>query len=167
MDTIIIAISSIVTAIATGGLMIFAIVQWRVLKVTLNESSKARSAQVLLKIYDIMQNLRPKWHELYNLNDDFRKWNKKNNELADLVGTELQRVAYLTKDLIDKDYIIEGYGKVFINCFNKLKNYIKDYRIKSGENPELKDGGYQRKHFELFAKECEKHFKELSFKNKK
>ena len=154
MDKLI-AAATIITALATTGLLIFAIVQSRILQRSLTESSKARSALVLLEIYHIMKNLRPKWHELYNLPDDFKKWDDSQRTLADYVGTELQNISFLcVKGFVDPQFVMDGYGKVFVQCWDKLEKFIKDYRVQCGEPAELDKGARQRKHFELFAKQC-------------
>ena len=62
---------TVVTALATAGLVIFAAVQLKSLRSSVEESTKTRSAQVLLDIYRILNDLRPMWHELYKLPDNF------------------------------------------------------------------------------------------------
>jgi len=153
-------VAAAVTAFATLGLMIFALVQWRTLRKSIDESAKTRSASVLLNIYTIMQDLRPSWLELYTYPDDFRCWNKYQRSLADRVGVGLQQVSYLClTGLIDQSYVRGNWAGTFVKCWSKLENYIKDYRIQSGEPPELERGGLQRKHFELFAKQCQTFYK--------
>ena len=155
ISSAIITASAVVTALATAGLMVFAMTQWQSLKRSVQESTKTRSAAVLLKIYDMMGELRPKWHKLYGFPQDHRRWTAKQLALADEVGTELQRVAYLClKGLVEEEFVIDGYGKVFVNCWDLLAPYISDYRAESGEPRELRAGGYQRMHFEQFAAKC-------------
>jgi hypothetical protein len=135
MDKLI-ATATIVIALATTGLLIFAIAQSRILQRSLAESSKARSASVLLEIYHIMSDLRPKWHELYNLPDDFKMWDGDQRTLADSVGTELQRVSFLcVKGFVDPQFVMDGYAKVFVQCWDKLEKFIKDYIVFSVVNP--------------------------------
>ena len=149
-----------VTAFATLGLMIFALVQWRTLHKSIDESAKTRSASVLLNIYNIMQDLRPNWHELYTYPDDFRCWNKDQRALADQVGAQLQNVSYLSlQGLIDQRYVVDNWAGTFVRCWNKLENFIRDYRVQAGEPPELERGAFQRRHFELFAKQCQKFYR--------
>jgi hypothetical protein len=132
------------------------------LKKQIDEDKKSRQASVLLKIYDIMNDLRPKWHELYTFPDNFHDWSVKQKALADFVGAKLQNVAYLClSGLIDKEYVKLNWMGTFYRCWNKLEQYIKDYRIQSGEHPEISDGASQRIEFEIFAKECEVSYKKF------
>jgi hypothetical protein len=146
---------AMVTAFATLGLVIVALVELYFLRRSTAESVKARSASVLLDIYTIMKDLRPSWLELYTYPDDFTQWNKDQRALADRVGVALQQVSYLClQGLIDPSYVRGNWAGTFAKCWSKLENYIKDYRVKSGEPREIEKGGLQRKHFELFAKQC-------------
>lgn len=160
LTNVIITISTVVTAAATAGLVIFALVQWRSLRNSINESAKTRAASVLIDIYDIMQELRPKWHEVYAYPDDFKLWNDNQRALADQVGAQLQNVSYLClKGLIDFDYVIDNWAGTFVRCWNKLEIFIKDYRVQAGEQADLEEGAFQRRHFELFSRECQKVYK--------
>lgn len=106
-----------VTAFATLGLMIFALVQWQTLRKSIDESAKTRSASVLLNIYTIMQDLRPSWLELYTYPDDFKCWNKYQCSLADRVGVGLQQVSYLClTELIDQSYVRGNWAGTFAKC---------------------------------------------------
>jgi hypothetical protein len=150
-----VSIVTMVTAFATLGLVIVALVQLRFLRKSITESVKARSASVLLSIYTIMQDLRPSWQKLYTYPDDFTIWEKTQRDLADRVGVGLQQVSYLClKGLIDPSYVRDNWAGTFVKCWSKLENYIKDYRVQSGEPRELEEGGLQRRDFELFAKKC-------------
>jgi uncharacterized membrane protein YciS (DUF1049 family) len=120
------------------------------------EAVKARSVTVFLEIMSIMQDLRPEWHQVYALPDDYRTWTSSDRELADKVSAALQRVAYLTfSGFIDPDYVIEGWHAPFINCWQKLGPFIKAYRVDCGEPAELVEGRIQqRRHFEQFVELC-------------
>ncbi len=151
----IIALAAAVTAVATVGLVTFALVQWRSLQRSVSEASKTRSAQVLLKIYDIMTALRPKWHQLYGLSGDFTSWEGSDKDVADYVCVELQRVAFLCeKRLVDSEFVMDGYAKVFVQSWEKLEGYVKSYRAQSGEPETIEDGAFQRKHLETFTQRC-------------
>lgn len=118
------------------------------------EAGRMRSTQVLLRIYDIMQELRPRWHELYALPREVTSWTPEQKRLADHVGTELQRVAFLCeKGLVDSEFIMDNWGKVFVQCWDLLEPYIKDYRRQSGEPTNVEEGAIQRKHLLTLAKE--------------
>lgn len=149
-----------VTAIATLCLVIVALVQLVLLRRSLVESAKARSASVLLSIYRMMHDLRPSWLQLYTYPDDFQCWNQEQRALADRVGTELQQISYLClQGLVDQRYVRGNWAGTFTRCWNKLEGYVRDYRIQCGEPPDLKTGGLQRKHFELFAQSCKKMYR--------
>ena len=151
---------TMVTAFATLGLVIVALGQLYFLRKSITESVKARAASVLLSIYDIMQDLRPSWLELYTYPDDFKLWNKGQRDLADRVGVGLQQVSYLClEELIDPGYVRGNWAGTFVKCWGKLEHYIKAYRVQSGEPRELAEGGVQRRHFELFAKQCKDVYK--------
>ncbi|MBI4334748.1 MAG: hypothetical protein HY673_26135 [Chloroflexi bacterium] len=154
--SMIVNVATGVTAFATVGLAIFALVQWQSLRKSVEESAKARSASVLLEIYDLMQDLRPKWHQVYAYPDDFKSWNDSQRAVADQVGAGLQNISYLClQGLLDPRYVIDNWAGTFVRCWNKLEKFIKDYRVQAGEPAELEEGAFQRKDFELFAKQCQ------------
>ena len=61
----------------------------------------------------------------------------------------------------DSKYLIENYGGVFHNCWQKLENYVREYRQLSGEPPTIEEGAFQRRHLETFAKKCAKYTKKF------
>lgn len=127
----------------------------RALEESQGEAVKARSANVFFHIMEILQSLRPKWHRLYALSKDHHEWTPEEIALADLVSVNLQYVSYLCMSgFIDDSYVMEGWHRVFIQCWERLEGYIKDYRAECGEPRELKDGAYQRMHFEQFVEKC-------------
>ena len=132
--------------------------QAEALENTYSESIKMRSVQVFERVLEILKDLRPKWHELYKLPDDFKEWTEEQRALADQVGTELQQVAFYTlSGFIDTEYIMEGWAGVFRNCWNKLEKYIRQYRAECGEPLTLEEGAFQRRHFEKFSMMCIEH----------
>jgi len=148
-----------ITAIATTGLFIYGIIQSKLIGKSIQESIKARTATVLLEIYKYLNDLSPKWHKVLSLTDNHSKWTKKEKSLAYDVALEFQRISFIVyKELIHEDLIIDAYGKDIINCWEKLKQYIKEYRVECGEPSELSEGGYQRKHFEILANKCKEKF---------
>lgn len=150
-------LATALTQIATLCLVIVAVVQLVLLRRTINESARARSASVMLGIYDIMNELRASWLELYGYSDDFRNWDSGQRLLADRVGVGLQQVAYLCLEgLVDKRYVVGNWAGTFVKSWRKLEGYIRDYRVQSGEPSEIEKGGFQRKHFELLARECQR-----------
>ena len=156
-----IAASAVVTALATAGLVFYAISQLRIAESAIRESTKDRTAQVLLQIYEIQTALRPKWHELYELPNNTNLWSNEDKQLVDEVCTELQRVSFLcVKKLVDPEFVMESYGKVFVKCWCKLAPWIQSYRNESGEPEDLPTGGYQRKHFEQFAWQCKRYYEQ-------
>lgn len=120
------------------------------------EAEKARTASVFFELFQILNAPRPKWHELYQIPSDHTRWTHLQRDLADHVGTELQRVSYVClSGFIDPNYLMEGYAKVFVNCWQKLKPFVHAYRLSSGEPAELTPGVYQqRMHLEMFAQRC-------------
>ena len=121
------------------------------------QTTKALSASTFFHVMSIFDDLRPQWHKVYDLPDDFLTWDEEQLKLADHVGTELQRVAYLSlSGFIEAEYILEAYGKVFVQSWDKLDSYIRAYRESCGEPSHIEEGGYQRKHFELFVRKCRK-----------
>lgn len=143
------------TVTATAIVAIYAIKQSRHSKKQLEELSKSRNADIMLKVFEIMDALRDKWHAVYKLPKAHGSWSNSQRKLADHVGTQLQRVAYLAvTELVDSKHIKESYGGVFHQCWLALENSIKDYREECGESRELKEGtSHQRMHFEKFALE--------------
>lgn len=126
------------TAIATLCLVIVASVQLHLLRKSIDESARTRSASVLLSIYEMMQDLRPSWLELYAYPDDFRRWDPDQRALADRVGVGLQLVAYLCLvGLLDKRYVRDAWAGTFVNCWRKLEDYVRNYRVQCGEPPEV------------------------------
>ena len=146
----------VITSTATAMLAVYAWLQTRHSRNQLQELSLSRNADVILRVFEVMDALRPKWHELYSLPSNHNNWNDSQKQLADHIGTQLQRVAYLAvTGLVDSKYIKESYPRVFYQCWSILENFIKDYREKCGEPRELKKGVFQqRMHFEIFALEC-------------
>jgi len=127
--------------------------------IVMRKSIKAQSGAILLEIDKVMHDLRPEWDKLYALDKVYTGWTDQDRILANKVGFELERVARLCMyGLINKRYVMDAYQGVFANCFDILKDYIKFYRVQNGEPGELKDGGFKRKHFEQFAKECKKQY---------
>ena len=160
IDNSVASIVAMVTASATLIAVIVALRQLHLLHKSVDESEKARSASVLLNIYTIMQELRPSWQKLYGFPDDFKLWDKNQRAVADRVGVGLQQVSYLClKELIDPSYVRDSWAGTFVKCWKKLENYIKDYRVQSGEPRELEKGGLQRRDFEVFAKKCKEVYK--------
>lgn len=152
--------ATIVTAIATVALAIYAAIQLFLMQGELKESKESRNATVVLYIYQLMENLREKWHVLYTFPEDDRTWNDQQKKLADQVGVGLQQVAFLVESgLIDERYIIENWAGTFVNCWHKLENFVKDYRESYGEPRNLNEGAFQRRHLEILAEKCEKYLK--------
>ena len=143
------SISAVAAAVATFGLVAFSVFQWLSMRATVKESAKSRYAQLILSVGTIMRQLEPYLSKLHKFPD------------ANHVGAELQCVAFICeKGLIDSGYIIDGFGKDFVEAWNKLYLYIRQYRIASrNEKPIIEEGAEYLKHFEIFAKKCAKHFK--------
>ncbi len=150
------AFAALFYAFLTAILVALCALQLREIRNSLSESYKMRSASVLLEVYGIMQALRPHWHRVYLLPKDWSNWTPEEKFTADHVGTTLQQVAFLvTHDLIDAQYIVDGWGKVFVQCWLKLEPFIKTYRVQSNEPAELAEGLIQqRRDLEIFAKRC-------------
>jgi len=144
----ILAWATLALAVATCGIMVFNILQLKTLRSSIEEAGRARSASVLLKIYEVLHELRPKRHQLYAFPNDFNEWNSAQNDLADYVGVQLQWVSFLcVKGIVDPYYVMDGNAKVFAQCWDKLEGFILNYRLETNEPA-------QRKHFELFAQMC-------------
>jgi hypothetical protein len=154
----IISIATIISTITTLSLVIFAFYQWKVLKEQIHVAAADHTVSVLNWIDDLMFSLRPKWHKLYLLDDNIELWSTDDRDLADHVGIELQRIAYIVeKRLVEPNIVLESYAKVFVQCWHKLKPFIIEYRISSGEPATIEQGAYQRKHLELFSRKCEEY----------
>ncbi len=122
------------------------------------EAYKARSSTAFLEVLSLLDKLRPHWHRAYAMREPVANWTEEEATLADKVATTLERVAYISKSgLLDPGYIMDGYAKVFVQCWKKLGPWVYAYRTKCGEPETLEAGGYQRKHFELFSRECLAH----------
>ena len=135
----------IITTIATIVIAYYAYTQAK-------ESSKQRTATILLHLNDIIdklqesrQLLRSKPYEAYH--KDWLNRNTKIGNIAFRASIYAERVAYLArKGLIDKKNIFELYSGLFADLWVQLKEYILKLREESGRK--------QRVNFELFAKEC-------------
>ena len=151
--------ATIVTAIATLALAIYAAIQLFLMHGELKESKESRNATVILYIYQHMENIREQWHVLYTFPEDNRIWNDEQRKLADQVGVGLQQVAFLVESgLIDEKFIIENWAGTFVKCWHKLENFVKDYRESCGEPRNLDEGAFQRQHLEILAVKCEKFY---------
>lgn len=147
---------ALVDTIVTVALAGYAGVQIWLIRRDLQESKLSRSANMVLYVIETMNKLRDKRHRLYGLPKDHNTWNEEQEKLADHVGVKLQQVAYLAEiGLIDEKYLRENYEGVFDKSWQKLENYIKDYREATGEPS-------QRIHLERFAKKCRDHRKKES-----
>ncbi|HHT9109471.1 MAG TPA: hypothetical protein ACFYEF_14075 [Candidatus Wunengus sp. YC63] len=157
------AVASVASAVATFGLVAFSVFQWLSMRATVKESAKSRYAQLILSVETIMRQLEPYLCDLRKLPDanQCASWGDKELQNANHVGAELQRVAFICeKGLIDAGYIMDGFGKDFVEAWNKLYLYIRQYRIHSrSEKPCIEEGAEFLKHFEIFAIKCAKHFK--------
>lgn len=163
-----------ITAISTVILAIYAGIQvWllrgqiRLMHDDLRESIMSREASVVLYVLQHMDNLRNKWHELYNLPEDYKLWNDQQKKLADYVCVGLQQVAYLAETgLFDKRYLADNYGGTFVKCWQKLEGFVRDYRISCGEPPAIEKGAFQRRHLELFVKFAKEYMQKFSREDK-
>ena len=155
-------IAPIITIIPALVLSILAFLQ-------LKQSSKSHSASVIIETSKIMRKIRPKYQELWGFPDDFHCWDSKQNKIADLVGTELQRISYLCMiGLVDKKVIMDLQGKVLVDSWEKSKEWTKNYREKYHEPREIKEGAWRRIYFESFADECRKYLTKKGYcKDKK
>jgi hypothetical protein len=104
----------------------------------------------------MMAQLRSARHELYGLPDFRAGWGEHERGLADEVCTELQEISYLClQGVVDPELIKGNWAGVFVLSWDKLADYVRDYRRLCGQHSEL-DGSLnqQRRHLELFAEEC-------------
>lgn len=159
---------AVTTAFATLTLALYAIIQTRIvrqqvrlIREELRESKKARDANIIVYIVQHMHSFRQKWHILYKLPNDHKSWTEEQKELADDVCVNLQTVAFFaTTGLVERGYIIDTFGAVFVRCWRKLKGFVGNYRQACNEPRNLKEGALQRKHLEQFVSECEQYLRE-------
>jgi len=125
-----------------------------------SEATKARSSTAFFEVMALLDELRPLRHELYTFPNDSSAWDPRKKTLADKVATGLQRAAYISlSGLLEPEYIMEANAKVFVDCWAKLQGFVYEYRRQSGEPQELEAGGYQRKHFEIFSRQCHEYLR--------
>ncbi len=144
--------ASVISAVATVGLVVYSIRQWRIMSAGVKESAKSRYAQLILSVADIMQKLEPDLRNIHNLMaTQWSNWEPDKRLSADRVVGELQRVAFLCeKDLLDSKYILDGFGREFAESWNILYIYIGECRIRPNNRQFAED-------FECVAKKCAKH----------
>ena len=154
--------AAIVSAGATAILAIYAGIQVWLLRNDVRESQISRDATVVLYVLGHMDELRDKWHALYALPQDHQTWNAEQRELADFVCVKLQQVAYLAESsLFDEGYLLENHAGVFYKCWQKLENFVMDYRVSCGEPRTIGEGAFQRRHLEVFAQKCGKYLEKF------
>jgi len=147
--TLLTAIAALATALATFCLALFSVFQLRLLQRSVEEDRKTRSASVVIKIHELMVELRPKRHQLYKFPENPAKWDTAQRQLADEVGTVLQEISlFCVTGLVDANYVMEDYANVFVDCWKRLDRYIRNYRLET-KSPR------QRIHFERFVRQCE------------
>jgi hypothetical protein len=135
---------TVVALMGAAATISIAILAW----VQLHEAKKLRSADIYLRIDEMVKGIREDRLALYDLSNDCRKWTQEEKELAHRVTMVFQRAAFLADQrLIDEKYLIESYGQVFVDVWRNVEAFIKDYREETGEPS-------QRIHLERFAKKC-------------
>ena len=156
--------ATVVTAVATVVLAIYAGFQLWLLRNQIRETKASRDASVVLYVLGTLDEYRDKRHALYNLPPDHKTWNSEQTKLADQICVKLQQIAFLAEcGLVDPKYIMENYAGVFDKAWQKLEGFVQDYREKCGEGRTIEKGAFQRRHLEMFACKCREYMK--SFPN--
>ena len=154
------AVGTVITAISTAVVATYAILQLKHSKNVLREMSSAKNADVVLRVFEIMDDVRKDRRRIYNLDDNFEKWTSDHKQLAIDFSGKLEQVAYLAlNDLVDENHVMEVYARVFYTCWRQLENFIWDYRVTCGDSPVLQKGEHQqRQSLEVFAKKCKQKY---------
>jgi hypothetical protein len=96
--------------------------------------------------------------KLYKLPLRYQDWKDKDRELADDICVWLERIAYLAESgLVDKEYLFKNYALVFVKCWQRLEDFIRDDRERFGHPRTVENGALRRRHFEILANECKEH----------
>lgn len=143
--------AGLLTAVATLVLVGVSRFQLVSLRRTVEEEAKARSVSVMLMVSRTMIEQRPKRKVVLGLPQDWKLWTDDQRAIADEVGTELQEIAFLCwSGLVDSSYILENYASVFQNVWNRLADFVEDYRRQT-------NSPRQRKHLQMFASTCKEY----------
>lgn len=160
-------VAYLITAISTFALAVYAAIQLslfrrqtKLIHEEIYESKKSRDAEVILYLMKHMHGFRDKWHQVYKLSENHESWIDEQRILADDVCVKLQEAAFLgLTGLFEHGYLMDCFAPTFIRCWSKLENYVRDYRERCDEPCTIEEGAFQRKHFEIFARECEEYLK--------
>lgn len=154
-------INSLFSGLALAGIVYTILLQQRQFTLSHQESRRINSAEVFIRLNDKMIELRPKWLALFQFPEDPREWSDDQKATADEVGLGLEVAAYFaTSNFIDQEYVMSAYATTFVKCWDKLEDFIKAYRVRFGEPAEIRDGAFQRRHFEEFAHQCAEYMKD-------
>ena len=128
----------------------------------IRETRKSRDADMMNLVLEQMQAIKPSINELNVKAREGLDW--ENNEEARRKAHEamigLQRVGYLgVSGMINKRHLIEMWGPMFVEQWNRLGPYVRKIRIENGEPPELAEGAFSRKDFEKFARMSSRYLK--------
>lgn len=154
-------VNSLFSGLALAGIVYTILLQQRQFRISHQESQRINSAEVFIRLNDKMIELRPDWLALFEFPDDHHEWTKDQKTTADEVGLGLEVAAYFaTSNFIDQEYVMSAYATTFVKCWKKLEDFIKAYRVRFGEPAEIRDGAFQRRHFEEFARQCAEYLKD-------
>ena len=133
------------------------------------ESVQSRDADLLIWIMEVMSNIKKPLKKLkdagpYGTISSIQThsftspWSADDEDAAQLVSVELERVAYLaTSGLLgNKEHLWEMWGPMIADAWLLLETWIWHKRLKNGEAIYLQDGALSRKNFEILAQEFKK-----------
>ncbi|NLI40761.1 MAG: hypothetical protein GX421_06240 [Caldisericales bacterium] len=143
--TLIIAVSALVTAIATFYLF--------------RETINLRKADVQFRVNDYMDSITESRHRLYDFKKNHNEWTLKERKIADEIGLKLQRIAFLCEHkYIDAETVMDDNAGVFVQSWDIIADYVRYKRDIWGEPRDASDGAWSRRHLEWFADKCKKYF---------
>lgn len=131
----------------------------------IREAATARNADMLVWAISQIEEVKSELGVLYEAPDyvqqltgtraDGAGWSDRERDAAYRVSIRLQRLAYLARSgMISKEHLIEMWAPTFVRSWEKLEPWVKDLRLSNGEPVAVEDGGFSRKDFELFARDC-------------
>ena len=152
---------TLVAAISTFILAIAAFFQIRRSREQIIEQEKTRSANLILKSFEISEAVRFDKDEDYDKlkNMHYSKWDDASNMLAIRLTGQFERISYLAiKGFVNMDAMIDLHGSMINLYWDIFKDFIYFMRGKRSNSDTNVDKRYEyRKYFELFAIECRKY----------
>ena len=152
---------TLVAAVSTLILAIAAFLQIKRSKEQILEQEKTRSADLILKSFTIVEEVKFEKDEDYDIHRkvSFSKWDDASSMLAIKMTRQFEKISYITmKGFVDMDAMIDLHGSMIAEYWDVYKDFIYFMRGKHLDgDSKIKERYKFRKYFELFAIECKKY----------